>query len=107
MRTKETALGKLMSDFYCTKSSDICYKELADRVRQYKEVEEGVETMSEIWEEVRNEGIIKGRKEGRIEAGIEHAQKMIIDGTLPLEKIAEYTGLPIEKVRELADKKSA
>ena len=103
MRTKETALGKLMSDFYCTESSDMCYKELADRVRQYKEVKEGVETMSEIWEEVRNEGIIKGRNE----AGIEHAQRMIIDGTLPLEKIAEYSGLSIEKVRELADKKSA
>lgn len=42
-----------------------------------------------------------------LKESIEHAQRMIIDGTLPLEKIAEYTGLPIEKVRELANKKSA
>ena len=75
------------------------YKELADRVRKYKEVEEGVETMSEIWEEVRNEG--------RIEAGIENAKKMILSGKLSEEEIAQFSGLPIEKVRELAGKQTA
>ena len=55
--------------------------------------------MCDIWDEVRNEGIEKHK--------IETAQKMIKDGELPLEKIAEYSGLSLDKVRELAGNKSA
>ena len=95
MRTKDTALGKLMSDFYCTESSDMSYKELSDRVKHYKESEEGVKTMCEIWEEVKND------------VRIENAKKMIMSGKLSEEEIAQFSGLPIEKVRELANKKSA
>ena len=95
IRTKDTDLGKLMSDFFCTDAKDMCYKELSDRVRLYKETEKGVESMCEIWDDVRNE------------ARIENAKAMINDGALSLEKVAEYSGLPIEKVRELAGNKSA
>ena len=84
-----------MSDFFCTDAKDMCYKELSGRVRQYKETEKGVDSMCEIWDEVRNE------------ARIEIAKKMINDGTLPLEKISEYSGLTLDKVRELAGDKSA
>ena len=35
---------------------------------------------------------------------IENALSMIADGQLSLEKIAQYSGLPLEKVKELADK---
>lgn len=95
IRTKDTDLGKLMSDFFCTDTKDMCYKELSDRVRQYKETDKGVESMCEIWDEVRNE------------ARIENAKAMIKSGKLSLEDIATYSGLPIEKVRELAGNKSA
>ena len=95
IRNKETALGRLMHDFYCTDAKDMCYKELAERVRDFKETEKGVDDMCEIWDEVRNE------------ARIENAQKMIKEGELSLEKIAEYSGLSIEKVRELAGNKTA
>ena len=88
-------LLKLMSDFFCSEAKDMNYKVLSDRVIQYKETEKGVDDMCEIWDEVRNE------------ARIETAQKMIKDGNLPLEKIAEYSGLSIEKVRELAGNKTA
>ena len=37
---------------------------------------------------------------------IETAQKMLKDGKLTMEKIAEYSGLSLEKVRELAGNKS-
>ena len=40
IRTKDTDLGKLMSDFFCTDTKDMCYKELSDRVRLYKETDE-------------------------------------------------------------------
>ena len=99
IRTKDTDLGKLMSDFFCTDAKDMCYKELSDRVRQYKETEKGVDSMCEIWDEIRNEGINKAR--------IENAKAMLESGKLSMEDIATFSGLPIEKVRELAGNKTA
>ena len=99
MKSKDTALGRLMSDFYCTNTDDMCYKELSDRVKLYKETEEGVNTVCDILEEMKNEtAYIKS---------CEIAFNLIKDGTLSLEKIAECSGLSIEKVRELAGNKSA
>ena len=95
LRAKNTALGKLMSDFFCTEAKDMCYKELSDRVRQYKETEKGVDGMCDILDEMKND------------IRIETAQKMLKDGKLTMEKIAEYSGLSLEKVRELAGNKSA
>ena len=99
IRRKDTDLGKLMSDFFCTEAKEMCYKELSDRVRLYKETEKGVDSMCEIWDEVRNEGINKAR--------IENAKAMIRIGKLSIEEIAECSGLSVEKVRELAGNKSA
>ena len=95
MKTKDTALGRLMSDFYCTDAKDMNYKELSERVRHYKETEEGVDKMGSVLDEMRDE------------VRIETARKMISDGELSLEKIADYSGLSLEKVRELAGNKSA
>lgn len=36
-----TELGKLMHDFFCTDPDDMHYKELADKVRYFKEDEKG------------------------------------------------------------------
>ena len=107
IRTDDSALGKLMSDFYCTKADGMYYKELSDKVRHYKESEEGVKAMCDIWEEVKNEGIQEGKIEGKLEASIENAKTMLKSGKLSLEEIAEFSGLSIEKVRELAGNKSA
>ena len=92
-----------MSDFFCTEAKDMCYKELSDRVRLYKETEKGVDGMCDILDEMKNEA----RNEGIANNQIETAQKMIKDGELTMEKIAEYSGLSLEKVRELAGNKSA
>lgn len=50
-----TALGKLMHDFFCTDPDDMNYKELADKVRYFKEDEKGVATMCKVMEDMRNE----------------------------------------------------
>ena len=42
-----------------------------------------------------------------LKRAIENAKKMIAGGKLTLEEIAEYSGLSLEKVRELADKRTA
>lgn len=99
MKSNDTALGRLMIDLYCTEAKDMNYKELSERVQNYKETEEGVDTMCDILDEMRQEAVQK--------AACENAKKMINDGTLSFEKIADYSGLSLEKVRELAGNKSA
>ena len=64
-----------------TDAEEMCYKELSERVRQYKETTEGVDTMCDILDEM--------RKEASTKAIIEFAAKLIKDGSLSLEKIAE------------------
>ena len=94
-----TELGRLMHDFMCTSPDDMNYKMLADKVRYFKEDEEGVKAMCKAMEDMRNEAVEKDR--------IENAMTMIKDGKLSLEKIAEYTSLALDKVRELAAPKVA
>ena len=50
-----TELGKLMHDFFCTDPDDMHYKELADKVRYFKEDEKGVAAMCKVMEDMRNE----------------------------------------------------
>ena len=95
LRPSNTALGKLMIDFFCTDANNMNYKELSDRVRFYKETEKGVNTMCKAMDDMRND------------VRIENARKMIDSGKLSLEDIAEFSGLSIEKIRELAGNKTA
>ena len=44
-------MGRLMHDFSCTSAADMTYNELAERVRYFKETEEGLESMSRTVEE--------------------------------------------------------
>ena len=44
-RQEDTPLGRLMHDFHCKSSADICNDVLAQRVRELKETQEGVEHM--------------------------------------------------------------
>lgn len=55
--------------------------------------------MCDVLDEMKNEAVER--------ANIEHAKAMIKDGMLSLEKIAEYSGLSLDKIRELAGKQSA
>ena len=90
----DTKLGRLMQDFTCTNPDDMNYPVLAQRVRYFKEDTKGVATMCRAMEEM--------RKDERIECALE----MLADG-MPYEKVAKYSKLSIEEVKELASKKSA
>ena len=54
--------------------------------------------MSSVFDDFRNECKIEEKEDIAI--------KMIKD-SMPYEKVAEYSGLPIEKIRELAERKPA
>ena len=95
----DTSLGKLMHDFACIEAGDMYYQVLADRVRYFKEDEKGAAVMCKVMEDMRNEAA----KEQAIRAACE----MIKDGVLSYEKIAQYSGLTVDEVKELAAKQSA
>ena len=81
---------------YITRSleKDMFYLAPANRVQYFKHDAKGVETMCRAME--------KMRKDERIECALE----MLADG-MPYEKVAKYSKLSIEEVKELASKKSA
>ena len=98
-RDNTTDLGKLMHDFFCIDPKDMHYKELANRANYFKNSEEGVTTMCKVMEDMRNEEALRKAKE--------IALRLINEGTLPYEKIADCTALPLEVIKELAQKKTA
>lgn len=51
----ETALGRLMHDFACTKADEMYYPILAERVRYFKEDTKGVVSMCRVMEDMRKE----------------------------------------------------
>ncbi|WP_285825835.1 PD-(D/E)XK nuclease family transposase [Schaedlerella arabinosiphila] len=89
----DTPIGKLMHDFACTDAADMYYGTLADRVRFFKESKEGIEIMCQAMEDMRNQTL----KEGMINV----AKKMLEDGTITLERIAEFVGLSVEEVKKI------
>lgn len=95
----ETPIGKLMHDFSCTVPDDMYYDELAERVRFFKESKEGVAIMCRAMEDMRNQTL----REGMTEV----AKKLLTDGTLTLEKIAECVGLSLDEVKKIQAGQSA
>ena len=92
-KNAETALGKLMHDFFCTNPEDMYYRELAKKVDYLKNTEEGVRTLCKVMEDMRNETAERTK--------IEIAMDMIKDGELSLEQIAKYSKLALERVKEM------
>ena len=98
-----TALGRLMHDFFCTDPDDMNYQQLAKKARFFKENEEGKAAMCKVLEDMRNE---TAREAAELKS-IEIAKRLIAQGKLSLEDIADAADLPVEKVRELSEQRSA
>ena len=56
-----------------------------------------------VMNQFREEGHEEGREEGRSEERIETAKRMIRNGKLSLNEIAECSGLTTEEVQKLAE----
>ena len=98
-RNGTTELGKLMHDFFCTDPDDMNYQQLAKKARYFKEDEKGVATMCKVLEDMRNETAER--------RSIEIAIRLIAQGKLSFEEIASVSDLSEEKVRELAQQRTA
>ena len=97
-KNASTELGKLMHDFFCTNADDMHFKELADKVRYFKEDEKGVASMCKVLEDMRNET--------KWQQIVESVRRWIAKG-LSYEDIAEGEGITLEQVREIAGMKRA
>ena len=99
-------IGRLMHDFRCTRAENMFYPELAERVKYLKDHTEGRHFMSSILDEWKKEIVEETRKEAEQEAieknSREIACRMIEEKELEDEKIAKYSGLPLEEVRKLS-----
>lgn len=92
-------IGKLMHDFNCTDADDMNFELMADRTRYLKENPEGVSEMCRAMEDMKNEAAR--------EKALAVAKRMVTDGILTLEKIAEYVGLSLDEVKKLQTGQSA
>ena len=105
-RDAETEIGRLMHDFACREPDDMYYDILAKKARYFKKNEEGVAYMCKALEDMRNETAMEAALEARTEVQVETALRMLKDG-LSLDKVSQYSGLSLERVRELDDSKTA
>lgn len=87
-----------MHDFFCTNADDMNYRELADKVRYFKEDEKEIDTMCKVMEDMRNETAKKAAEQEKLSI----AQSLIKMGKLSMEEIASSVQLSLEKVQELA-----
>lgn len=94
----ETPIGKLMHDFSCTGPADMYYDVLANRVK-FSRSKDGILIMCRTMEDMRNQTLHEGM--------IEIASKLLSDGTLTVEKIAECVSLPLDEVKKLQPGQSA
>ena len=86
-----------MHYFNCTKADDMNFELMSERTRYLKENPKGVSEMCRIMEDMRNESLNEGIQEEKRMTVI----RMLTDGMLTLEKIAEYSGLPLDEVKKL------
>ena len=93
-------------DEYIHKAYDKLEEISADEEKrlEYEERQKAIRDHRHMLASGRREGVREGRREGLREGKHEHAvemaRKMLAD-KLPLEKVAEYSGLSLEEVRKL------
>ena len=93
-----TELGKLMHDFMCTHADEMFYDELAARAKYFKGDEKGESLMKSVWDEMQEEKLAEGER--KMQENI--VRMMLKVGKLAFNEIAEYTGLELARVQEIA-----
>lgn len=99
----DSPMGILMHDFSCTDPDDMKYRELAERARYFKEDEKGVAVMCKAMEDMRKEAALAADLAARKKMAL----KLLNNGRMTFEEIAEVAELSVEEVRVLSEKKGA
>ena len=99
-----------MHDFSCKNPDDMHYHELANKVHYFKEQQEGLETMSDVFEkfvakrerEAKEKATIKAEKKAKTKFA-----KNLLTENESVERTARLTDLSVDEVRKIAKKLSA
>ena len=100
----DTELGRLMHDFHCKKAEEMYSEILAERVRELKETQEGVDSMCIEMENLYNEGKLEGQLEGR-ENEKKNISCRLADRGVPAETIAQIVQRNVSLVKEWISQK--
>ena len=92
----DDAIGHLMHDFGTADAGQMYYNEIASRVRIHKQEEQGAKTMCRIFEEY--------GEEVRAETKNEFVEDLLRDGTMSMERIAAIAKVPLEQVKQIAER---
>lgn len=79
-------------------------KKIHEKVCRIRKSEKAGIKYMQRWEELeyaKQDGREEGIKEGIKENALNTAKRMLEDGKLTIEKIAEYAGLPLDEVKRL------
>ena len=98
----DSPIGILMQDFSCTDPEKIQYKQLAERVRYFKEDEKGVAVMCKMMEDMKNEAAKEAALVTELAIKRKMALKLLKEGKRSLEEIAEFTELSVDEIEELS-----
>ena len=102
---RDTDLGKLMHDLRCADPERMHHRVLRERARYLKNSKEGRIEMSGEFERILNAKVkeaVKETRESSLKEGARNtARTMIEDGSLPLSKIAKFSGLSIGEVESI------
>ena len=95
----DTELGRLMHDFHCKNADEMYSSILADRVRNMKETQKGVDDMCREMEKIYEEGMEKGMEKGMERKARETVQNLSQMG-LSVEAIADAVKVSISEGKE-------
>ena len=98
-KQENTELGRLMHDLHCKNAEDMYSRVLAERVRELKETQEGVNQMCREMDQIYSEGEMFGFKKGELKKARETALALAKIG-MAVEQIAEIVKMPKQTVLE-------
>ena len=80
----------MMHDFSCTSADDMYYRELADKVRYFKEDEKEMNAMCKVIEDMRNETARKAEEQ----TTVFHIKNMMNNLKFTLDQAMNALGIP-------------
>ena len=97
-----TEIWKLIHDLRSTEAKDMYLPKLSERVRFFKEDEEGEIKMSNYFDERQEKAVAKAVEKAQKKSSEKTALSLIELGKLTLDEIAKCTGLTLRRVQMLA-----
>ena len=88
-----------MHDLHCKNAADMYSRILADRVRELKETQKGVDIMCNELEEIYSEGVESGERRGELRKAKEATISLAKMG-LSVDKIAQALNVNVDTVQE-------